>query len=215
MNLNKVFSYFIPKDKVFYELFTKDAQNLVAVSQVFVELVNATETAKKDELVRKIADLEHVGDDITHSIFTALSTNFITPFDREDIHYLATSLDDIVDFIHGSATRLNLYKVDECTPAMKKLAEILEKQAKEIDIAIQNMRGMDNITRIREALVRINSLENNADDVFDEAVSNLFLMERDAIKIIKIKEVLSNMETATDKCEDVANVIESIIIKAS
>lgn len=215
MNLNKVFSYFIPKDKVFYELFTKDAQNLVAVSQVFVELVNATETAKKDELVRKIADLEHVGDDITHSIFTALSTNFITPFDREDIHYLATSLDDIVDFIHGSATRLNLYRIDECTPAMKKLAEILEKQAKEIDIAIQNMRGMDNITRIREALVRINSLENNADDVFDEAVSNLFLMERDAIKIIKIKEVLSNMETATDKCEDVANVIESIIIKAS
>lgn len=215
MNLNKVFSYFIPKDKVFYELFTKDAQNLVAVSQVFVELVNATETAKKDELVRKIADLEHVGDDITHSIFTALSTNFITPFDREDIHYLATSLDDIVDFVHGSATRLNLYKIEECTPAMKKLAEILEKQAKEIDIAIQNMRGMDNITRIREALVRINSLENNADDVFDEAVSNLFLMERDAIKIIKIKEVLSNMETATDKCEDVANVIESIIIKAS
>ncbi len=215
MNLNKVFSYFIPKDKVFYELFTKDAQNLVAVSQVFVELVNATETAKKDELVRKIADLEHVGDDITHSIFTALSTNFITPFDREDIHYLATSLDDIVDFIHGSATRLNLYRIEECTPAMKKLAEILEKQAKEIDIAIQNMRGMDNITRIREALVRINSLENNADDVFDEAVSNLFLMERDAIKIIKIKEVLSNMETATDKCEDVANVIESIIIKAS
>lgn len=215
MNLNKVFSYFIPKDKVFYELFTKDAQNLVAVSQVFVQLVNATETAKKDELVRKIADLEHVGDDITHSIFTALSTNFITPFDREDIHYLATSLDDIVDFIHGSATRLNLYKIEECTPAMKKLAEILEKQAKEIDIAIQNMRGMDNITRIREALVRINSLENNADDVFDEAVSNLFLMERDAIKIIKIKEVLANMETATDKCEDVANVIESIIIKAS
>ncbi len=215
MNLNKVFSYFIPKDRVFYDLFIKDAQNLVAVSEVFVELVNATDAAKKDELAKKIADLEHVGDDITHSIFTALSTNFITPFDREDIHYLATSLDDIVDFIHGSATRLTLYKVEECTPAMKKLAEILVKQTKEIDIAIQNMRGMENITRIREALVRINSLENNADDVFDEAVSNLFLMERDAVKIIKVKEVLSNMETATDKCEDVANVIESIIIKAS
>lgn len=215
MNLNKVFSYFIPKDRVFYDLFIKDAQNLVAVSEVFVELVNATTPTQREELAKKIADLEHVGDDITHNIFTALSTNFITPFDREDIHYLATSLDDIVDFIHGSATRLILYRVEECTPAMKKLAEILVKQTKEIDIAIQNMRGMDNIVRIREALVRINSLENNADDVFDEAVSNLFLMERDAVKIIKVKEVLSNMETATDKCEDVANVIESIIIKAS
>lgn len=215
MNLNKIFSFFIPKDKVFFELFIQSSANLVAVSHVFSEMVSNNDISKREDYVKKIEDLEHVGDDITHSIFTELSTNFITPFDREDIHYLATALDDIIDFIHGSATRLHLYKVEEYTPAMRKLAEILEKQAIEIDIAIQNMRNMANIIRIREALVRINSLENNADDVFDEAVSNLFLVERDAVKIIKVKEVLANMETATDKCEDVANAIESIIIKAS
>lgn len=215
MNINKIFSFFIPKDRVFYQLFLKASSNLVDVSRTFAEMVNNNDKSKQDEFVRKIETLEHVGDDITHSIFTELSTNFITPFDREDIHYLASALDDIIDFIHGSSKRLELYNVEEYTPAMKKLAEILEKQAREIDIAIQNMPSMDNIIRIREALVRINSLENNADDVFDEAVSNLFLMEKDAVKLIKIKEVLSNIETATDKCEDVANVIESIIIKAS
>ena len=103
----------------------------------------------------------------------------------------------------------------ECSSAMKKLAEIIEKQAKEIDVAVVNMKSMSNVIRIREALVRINSLENNADDVFDEALANLFVLETDAVKIIKVKEILANMETATDKCEDVANVIETIIIKQS
>jgi predicted phosphate transport protein (TIGR00153 family) len=215
MNLNKIFTYLVPKDKVFHGLFVKASANLVQVSATFVEMVNTSDFNQREKLAKNLKDLEQVGDDITHHIFTELSTNFITPFDREDVHYLATAIDDIVDFIYGSSTRLQFYSVAECTPAMIKLAEILQKQTTEIDVAIRHMKLFENVTRIREALVRINSLENNADDVFDEAVANLFLFERDAINIIKIKEILANIETATDKCEDVANVIESIIIKVS
>lgn len=215
MKLQNLLNFFVPKDNVFLDLFGQSTANLVATASVFSEMINSHDTSQRADYTRKLKDLEHAGDEITHKIFTELSSNFITPFDREDIHYLATSLDDIVDFIYGSATRLNLYQMGECSSSMKRLAEIIEKQAREIDVAVVNMKSMSNVIRIREALVRINSLENNADDVFDEALANLFVLEKDAIQIIKVKEILANMETATDKCEDVANVIETIIIKQS
>ncbi|HLP19523.1 MAG TPA: DUF47 family protein [Chitinophagales bacterium] len=214
MALGKIFSFLVPKDKNFFKLFAQSSENLVEISKAFSEMANASKE-KRHELQKKISDLEHVGDEITHQIFTELSTNFITPFDREDISYLASSLDDIVDYIHGSAKRIDTYKIDEISPAMKKLCEIIEHSAKEIHIAVSNMKDMNNAVRIREAIVRINSLENHADDVFDTAIADLFDNEKDAIKIIKLKEILSNMETATDKCEDVANVIETIIVKNS
>jgi uncharacterized protein len=214
MDIGKIFSFLIPKDKNFFKLFAQSSNNLVEISKTFSEMVNAP-YEKRSELIKKIGDLEHVGDEITHQIFTELSTNFITPFDREDISYLASSLDDIVDYIDGSAKRLNTYRIEETSPAMKKLSEIIESSAKEIDVAVSNMKDMSNAVRVREAIVRINSLENHADDVFDTAIADLFDNEKDAIKIMKIKEILSNMETATDKCEDVANVIETIIVKNS
>jgi predicted phosphate transport protein (TIGR00153 family) len=215
MSLDQLLSFFIPKDKKFFVLFGKASENLVAISKKFNELLNTGAPDKRVELIKAIADLEHVGDNITHEIFTELSTNFITPFDREDISYLASSLDDIVDYIHGSAKRLQLYKIDDYTLEMQQLAEVIEKSAIEVNAAISNLKGLQNVVRLKEALVRINSLENQADDIFDGAIAKLFIEEKDAIKIIKVKEVLANMETATDKCEDVANVIETILIKNS
>jgi hypothetical protein len=215
MSLDQLLSFFIPKDKKFFVLFGKASENLVAISKKFNELLNTGAPDKRVELIKAIADLEHIGDNITHEIFTELSTNFITPFDREDISYLASSLDDIVDYIHGSAKRLQLYKIDDYTLEMQQLAEVIEKSAIEVNAAISNLKGLQNVVRFKEALVRINSLENQADDIFDGAIAKLFIEEKDAIKIIKVKEVLANMETATDKCEDVANVIETILIKNS
>jgi|ERR1043165_5716312 predicted phosphate transport protein (TIGR00153 family) len=214
MALGKIFSFLVPKDKNFFQLFSQASNNLVEISKTFSDLANSP-LERRQELQKKIADLEHVGDEITHQIFTELSTNFITPFDREDISYLASSLDDIVDYIHGSAKRIDTYKIDDISPAMKKLCEIIEHSAKEIHVAVSNMKDMGNAVRIREAIVRINSLENHADDVFDTAIADLFDNEKDAIQVMKLKEILSNMETATDKCEDVANVIETIIVKNS
>ncbi len=215
MALESILSFFIPKDKKFFVLFEKASKNLVDISRVFNELLNTGAPDRRVELIKAISDLEHVGDDITHEIFTELSTNFITPFDREDIHYLASSLDDIVDYIHGSAKRLQLYKIDDFTLEMQQLAEVIEKSAIEVHAAVSTLKGMKDVVRLKEALVRINSLENQADDIFDGAIAQLFINEKDAVKVIKIKEVLANMETATDKCEDVANVIETILIKNS
>lgn len=214
MEIGRIFSFLVPKDKNFFKLFAQSSDNLVEISKTFSEMVNAP-YEKRPELIKRIGDLEHVGDELTHQIFTELSTNFITPFDREDISYLASSLDDIVDYIDGSAKRLNTYKIVETSPAMKKLCEIIEHSAKEIHVAVSNMQNTNNQVRVREAIVRINSLENHADDVFDTAIAELFENEKNAIEIMKIKEILSNMETATDKCEDVANVIETIIVKNS
>lgn len=215
MRLDNILSFLIPKDKKFFTLFAKSSENLVDIAKVFNQLLNTPAPDKRVDLIKAIADLEHKGDTITHEIFTELSTNFITPFDREDIHYLASSLDDIVDYIHGSAKRLELYKIDEYSLAMSQLAEVIERSAIEVNVAVSGLKSMDNIIRVKEAIVKINFLENQADDIFDGAIASLFSDEKDAIKLMKMKEVLSNMETATDKCEDVANVIETIIVKNS
>lgn len=205
---------FAPKSGKFFDSFSRSTKNLLAMSEKFKELLAADESAR-DGIVRQINDLEHVGDQITHHLFTELSENFITPFDREDIHYLATSLDDVADFINGTASRISLYQLKEIDQVMHGLAGVLSRQIIEIDSAIQNLQNMKNAQRVREAIIRINDLENEADSIFDLAIARLFSEENNAIEIIKRKEILSVLETATDKCEDVANAIESILVKNS
>lgn len=212
MNLN-IFQFFQPKDKIFFLLFQKAAANATATSKVLVELVNTSNSEKRRDLFREIERLEHVGDAITHETYNQLSLNFITPFDRDDIHSLVSAVDDIVDYIHGATKRMELYKVDNMTPAIIKLAELILKGAEELEIAIIELRNLKNITKIKEATVRINSIENHADDIFDMAIAKLFEEEKNAVEVIKMKDVLSMLETATDKCEDAADVINSILIK--
>jgi predicted phosphate transport protein (TIGR00153 family) len=207
--------FFVPQDRKFFPLFEKASGNLLTISKVLVEMTNTTAPEKRKELIKEIERLEHVGDGVTHEIFNELSSNFITPFDREDIHNMVSSLDDIVDFIHGSAKRIELYKITEITPSMVKLAELVHQGAQELNIAVMNLKNLGNAGKIREACVKINSIENHADDIFDMTIAALFEEEKDAVKIIKMKEVLAALETATDKCEDAANAISSILIKYS
>lgn len=215
MFIDRFVQFLIPKDRKFFPLFERGSSNLVAVSNVLVEMVNTHNYEKRKELIKEIERLEHVGDSITHEIFHELSSTFITPFDREDIHFLATALDDVVDFIHGSSKRIDLYKIDVIPAAVIKLAELTQKSSEALHIAIVELKNMKNVGKIREACVKVNSIENHADDVFNMAIAQLFEEEKDAIKIIKMKEILSVLETATDKCEDAANIIESLIVKAS
>jgi uncharacterized protein len=212
MSLN-IFQYFTPKDKKFFPLFEKAAGNATATAKVLVELVNTSSPDKRRELFREIERLEHVGDNITHETFSELSANFITPFDREDINNLVSAIDDIVDYIHGASKRMELYKVENMTPAIVKISELILKGAEELEIAVSELRNLKNITKIKEATVRINSIENHADDIFDIAIAKLFEEEKNAVEVIKMKDVLSMLETATDKCEDAANVINTILIK--
>jgi predicted phosphate transport protein (TIGR00153 family) len=211
--MSNFIQFFIPQDRKFFPLFEKASGNLFQISKVLVEMVNSSAPEKRRELIKEIERLEHVGDNVTHEIFSELSTNFITPFDREDIHALVSSLDDIVDYIHGSAKRMDLYKISEIHPSVSKLAELVLQGAQELNVAVIALRKRKNLNLIKEACVKINSIENHADDVFDMTIANLFEEEKDAVKIIKMKEILSALETATDKCEDAANVLESILVK--
>ena len=208
-----IFQFLQPKDKIFFVLFEKATANLIAISSTLVELVNTASPSKRKELSREIERLEHVGDNITHETFHELSANFITPFDREDIHSLISAIDDIADYIHGATKRIDIYRVDNMTPAIIKLAELIAASSLELHNAVCELKNMKNINKIKEACIRINSIENHADDIFDMTIAKLFEEETNAIEIIKMKEVLLALETATDMCEDAANVIESILVK--
>ncbi|MCX6189764.1 MAG: DUF47 family protein [Bacteroidetes bacterium] len=212
-SLNSIFSYFVPKDRIFFLLFEQAATNLSKMGETLVEAVNTSNIEDRNIKIKELEDLEHTGDDITHQIFLELSKNFITPFDREDIHYLASAIDDVADYIHGSTNRILYYKVEYISEYVKKLAELINQSTKELETAVRELRDMKNLRKITDACVRINSIENQSDYVFDTAVAYLFEFETNAIELIKQKEVLSTLEKATDKCEDAANVIESIIVK--
>ena len=186
---------------------------MLATAVVLHKMVNTNEPEKRKELLREIEKLEHIGDSVTHEIFTELGTTFITPFDREDIHSLTSALDDVVDFIHGSAKRLEMYKIPLPDDTISKFAELIEKASNELHTAVSELKNLKNVDLIKAACVRVNSIENHADDIFDSAIARLFEEKKDAIEIMKIKEVLSVLETATDKCEDAANVLESIMVK--
>ncbi|MEO8795709.1 MAG: DUF47 family protein [Daejeonella sp.] len=213
MSMNNIFQYFIPKDKKFFPLFEQDGANLIKLGEKLVEAVNTSDLERREELFKEIQQLEHIGDEITHQIHLELSKNFITPFDREDIHRLASAIDDIADYIHGSASRMNLYNVIEITEPIKELANLILQGVQELDKALRELRNLKNMRTIADSCVRINSIENQADFVFDKAVGQLFANEKDAVNLIKYKEVLSALETATDMCEDAANVLESILVK--
>jgi uncharacterized protein len=213
MALNSFLKIFMPKNKVFYELFEKVADNVAKMSTMLRNVVAEPDFDKRASLITQVEDLEHANDELTHSIFTELGRNFITPFDREDIHYLASSLDDIADYIYGAAKKINFYRVNPNDTGMQKMSELIEQSAHQVKIAVTELRDMKNMRNITEALVKINSIENQADDIFDMSIEKLFDSEPDAKEVIKKREIYQVMEIVTDKCEDASNVIESIIIK--
>jgi uncharacterized protein Yka (UPF0111/DUF47 family) len=204
---------FMPKNTVFYELFEQVADNVSIMSKHLITVMNEPDFDKRQQIITQMEDIEHASDMLTHSIFTELGRNFITPFDREDIHYLASALDDIADYVYATAKKINFYRINPNDTGMQKLAEIIHQSATEVRKAVGELRNMKNMRLITESLVKINSLENQADDMYDMSIERLFAMEPDAKEVIKKREIYQAMETATDKCEDAANVIESIIVK--
>jgi uncharacterized protein len=214
MSLNSIFQYFVPKDKkIFFPLFEQAASNVVAIATVLVEAVNSANPATREELYKQIDKLENKGDELTHQIYLELGKNFITPFDREDIHALATAIDDVADNIQGAANRMSLYRIDEFNDHIRKLSDLILQGSIDLEKAVRGLKDLRNVRNIADSCIRINSIENQADYVFDRAVADLFLYEKDAIKLIKYKEILAALETATDMCEDAANVMESILVK--
>jgi len=169
--------------------------------------------AIREKLLKSLENLEHKNDDTTHSIFVELGRNFITPFDREDIHYLATSLDDVADYIWGAAKRMVNYQIMDEDVTLHGFADVILKSIYALNTCVRGLRDMKDLRAITSACVLINSLENDSDDMLDKAMMDLFNSQLSAVEIIKKKDLYQMLETVTDKCEDAANAIESIIIK--
>ena len=214
MNINSFFQFLVPKDKKFFPLFEQASSNLIEVATNLHEAVNLP-LKEREVLFQKIDALEQRGEDITRQTNLELSRNFITPFDREDIHALITSIDNVADYLHGAASRMRLYQVDKITKSIRKLTEINLEACQNIDVAVRELRDLKKMKNITDAVVRINKLENKSDNVYDKAVLDLFENETDAKNIIKFKAVLSVLENAADKCKSVASVLESISVKHS
>jgi predicted phosphate transport protein (TIGR00153 family) len=214
MSLNSIFQFFVPKDKKFFPLFEQASTNLILLAETLHEAVNAPK-AERENYYKKIEELEATIEEITHKTHLELSRNFITPFDREDIHSLIKAIDNVADYMHGAASKMRLYQVEKITKSIRKLTEINLEACQLIGIGIKQLKDMDNHKAIKETCKKINKLESKADSVFDKAVADIFENESDAKNIIKYKEVLSSLENATDKCKSVANVMEQISVKHS
>ena len=211
-----LFSYFLPKDKVFYSLFEDASNNLERIAQKLLQVVHESDFNKRAALIGEMKDIEHQNDNITHQIFIELGKNFITPFDREDIHALASALDDIADYIYASGKKINFYKIDPIADqGIQKTAAAINDAVIAVKAAVMELRNLKNTQKIIECVIKINSIENNADNIFDMSIEQLFNSDVDAKELIKRRELYMVMETATDKCEDAGNVIESIVVKES
>ena len=212
-SLNSIFSVFAPKNKIFYGFFESLADKTVSMSQRLIELIAETEYDKQMAILKQIENLEHECDHVTHTIFTELGRNFITPFDREDIHYLGSAMDDVADYIYSSAKKITTYRINADEEGIHRLAELILRGSEAMRDAVYSLRELKDLRKITECLVRINAVENEGDDMFDASIDRLFEIENDYKMLIKRRELYQSLETATDKLEDVANVVESIIIK--
>jgi predicted phosphate transport protein (TIGR00153 family) len=201
----------VPKDTKFFDMFAEMASNLGDGARLLKQTLE--DFKDLDARVQQLKDIEHRGDDMTHNILTKLNQTFITPFDREDIYRLASSLDDVLDFIYAAGVRLIMYKITNAPPAASLLAGIVVKQADQLTDALARLgKKHDNVL---EHCVEINRLENEADSVARAAIAVLFEKEKDPISLIKLKELYEVLETATDKAEDAANVLEGVVLKSA
>jgi predicted phosphate transport protein (TIGR00153 family) len=201
---------FFPKDVDFFSQFEKAGSNTIEAANILVELFETFENI--DDHIKRIHDIEHENDDLTHEVMQQLGQTFVTPIDREDIHALASSLDDVLDLLWAAGDRVALFKVTQGRPGATALARSLQENTIVVHRAMQELRRKKYAAAL-ESCIEINRLENAADELFRKEIAALFTQEKDPILIIKWKEILEHLELATDKCEDVANTIESVVLK--
>ncbi|MTG98260.1 MULTISPECIES: DUF47 domain-containing protein [Myroides] len=212
MSLNSIFQFLVPKDKTFYPLFEKAASKIKTLSKTLHEAVNAP-AKERDKLLKDVEVLKQDIEAIAQTTRVELGKNFITPFDREDIHNLITAVDAIADNLSDAASRMRLYQIDKVTKPLRKLTEANLEACSEVSRGLLELKDMKNLTALAEVCKNISRLERKADKVFDKAVADIFENESNAIEIIKYKEVMMALESATDSCRDVANVLETITVK--
>ena len=198
----------IPRDEAFYDMFADLASRLTAAAKLIGQLV--ADPQRVDQYTGEIKRVEHEADGITHDVIARIDKTFVTPFDREDIHTLATSIDDVIDMIDGAARRMVMYRIVEAREPARRLADVLARAA---DCLEAGVRSMKKPRRISDMSREVKRLEEEGDAVYHEAIGALFRGTPDPIDVIKWKDVYDKLEDAIDRCEDVANVLESIALK--
>lgn len=206
-----MFGRFLPRETSFFDFFEQHALLTIEGTKEFLSLV--TTGANIAAKCRRISDIEHETDTITHRCVEALHKTFITPIDRDSIHRLITRMDDVMDFVEAAAERLELYELVVMTSDVRDLADVLHRSAMQVEVAVRGLRTLGNTQATLKLCIDINRLENEADAILRRSVARLFKEEKDPIMVIKWKEVYENLESATDRCEDVANIIEGVILE--
>jgi predicted phosphate transport protein (TIGR00153 family) len=200
----------VPQDKTFFELFERLAEKVKEGADELLALLK--DYGDLDRRAGKVLDIEHEGDELTHEVIKRLNVSFVTPFDREDIHHLVSSLDDVLDHIEAAAEYLQLHRIDEPTPQMLRQAETLAEAAAKTAAAMPNLRTM---TNLEDYWIEINRLENQGDRDYRRTIADLFAGDYKAMDVLKLKEIIEQIEQGIDRLEDVANTVESIYLKHS
>ncbi len=213
MKLDKIFSFLAPREGKFYPLFKDASANLIIAAEHLVEFMNESSEEKRNILGQKIKESELVGDQIAKNLYKALNSTFITPFDREDIFDLIHATDSVVDLIFGAAKKTHLYKVREIPDEFREMADTIHKCAIEINTTFNGLRDVLNLSKYKDNCHKISELEEYADDINHRYLTKLFEEEKDAIELIKKKDVLGALEKAVDRCDDVSDIISSVIVK--
>jgi len=213
MKLDKVFSFLAPREGKFYPLFKDASANLIVGAELLVEFMNEPSTDKREALGQKIKEAELVGDQIARNLYKALSGTFITPFDREDIFELIHATDSVLDLMHSAAKQAHLYKLREIPEEFREMADTIRDASIEINTAFNGLRDVLNLSKYKDNCRKIGDLEEHADDINHRYLAKLFQEETDAIELIKKKDVLAALEKAVDRCDDVADILSSVIIK--
>jgi predicted phosphate transport protein (TIGR00153 family) len=214
MNIDTFLKFFVPKDHSFFPLFEADAQNLVEAADLLRTLMASTSVEDHDRLNKEIKDVEHRGDEITVKTYLQLNKSFITPFDREDIHELTATIDDVVDTINGISRRICLYKPKKLIPVYKEMAEMIYLAAKELETAIHCLKDAPaNKAKIMSACEKVNKIEHDADELYFVGVAELFEKEEDPKELLKNNKILELLERCVDEEEDVTDTIKAILIK--
>lgn len=214
MKVDFLLKLFVPKDTSFFPLFEEDAKILIRAAELLKELMATKTFEERGLIIKQIKSVEHEGDEITHKIYKQLNKSFITPFDREDIQSMASSMDDVTDYINGTSQRIELYKPKVIHPYFIEFAETIFQAAKEIEFSLLNLRDPGrNKEKIIQACINLNTLENKADDLYHSGISKLFEEEKDTIELIKNKEIFATLEKTVDTAEDVSDIIKTILIK--
>jgi predicted phosphate transport protein (TIGR00153 family) len=213
MKLDKIFSFLAPKEGKFYPLFKDASANLIVGAELLIEFMNEPSAVKREALGQKIKEAELVGDQIAKNLYKALSSTFITPFDREDIFELIHATDSVLDLIYGAAKQTHLYMLKEIPSEFNEMADTIYLASIEINTAFNGLRDVLNLSKYKDNCHKIGELEEHADDINHRYLAKLFQEETNAIELIKKKDVIAALEKAVDRCDDVADILSSVIIK--